>query len=351
MQLLSLSQRLEKERNETTPQSGSKASALPPQSSESSSGQQQQAASNLSNSSFTCLSEKTFTALIKSDLLNVTREIYVYYALNKWAEHQQQSSQQPASSQKLDQLYESLFKYIRLNGLSREELEFILKNDRFVQSNSNLLNRIQAYYSEIAAPPFSLMTSLFPSGIGCSNANITASNCASQLLKSSADLIGDFSSSSGMSANSKVSSSSVNGGNSKSRPSTIPREYLCMLHTDRFFFFDFYKSKWDSLTDSGGGGSSPVLNLSSASGVGGVVAGLSTNGGGGGFVQVAASAVTSSSVLTKRLNGYSTCLIDNILYVMGGYLIDSFHSQNDGYIFLFFLFVEKLLFYFFFNII
>jgi hypothetical protein len=85
-------------------------------------------------SDFVLLSETSFQSLIKSDSLNVSREIYVYYAVKKWIEYQMlsQQQQQPtiSTSTKLLKTYENLFKHIRLNALSRDELEFILNNDK-----------------------------------------------------------------------------------------------------------------------------------------------------------------------------------------------------------------------------
>jgi hypothetical protein len=94
------------------------------------------------NNDFVKLSEKTFADLIKSDLLNVPREIYVYYALNKWIENYE--SQNISNQVKLNnasQLYELLYKHLRLNALSVEELEFILTNDKYISLNKQLFGQ------------------------------------------------------------------------------------------------------------------------------------------------------------------------------------------------------------------
>ena len=247
---------------------------------------------NLSSSSFICLNEKTFTNLIKSDLLNVTREVYVYYALNKWAEHQQLSQQ----SVKIDALYENLFRYIRLNGLSRDELEFILKNDKFVHANPNLMAKLNKLVASASFSSVTANSSCIPSSV---KTNIT-NNAASSTIGKPNDL--SCSSPSSLTHTNSQIASGVN----KSRPSTIPREYLCILAYDQFMFFDFYKSKWDNLTDST---SCSVFNLNANP----------------------SSASSTNSMFTKKLNGYSTCCIENILYVMGGYRLLETETNQSGH--------------------
>ena len=92
-------------------------------------------------SNFVRLNEKTFTDLLKSDLLNVTREIYVYYALKKWLEHNQRGD-----------LHEKLFGLIRLHAFNCEELELILKTDKNVASNASLSLQVTCMLEKFVTP-------------------------------------------------------------------------------------------------------------------------------------------------------------------------------------------------------
>ncbi|CAF0939246.1 unnamed protein product [Brachionus calyciflorus] len=140
-------------------------------------------------SSFMRLSEKTFSNLLKSDLLNVTKEFHVYYTIVKWIEYQLKIL---STSQKdLNKLYEQLFKYLRLSCLSRDELEFILKNDKFINEQTKL--QIKLYLDKL-----------------------------NDLLDSNVENI---------------------------RPSTLPRDYLCFLSLNEFNLYDFNKSKWESVSN------------------------------------------------------------------------------------------------------
>ena len=216
---------------------------------------------------FVRLSDSTFSSLIKSDHLNVTREIYVYYALKKWIDYQINVNKLKNSMK----IYENLFKSIRLNALSQEELEFISNNDKLVQTNENLTMYLKRYLNNGNA-----------SGVSSSNGSTADSpneniNCG---------LI-----------------STIENENNESiiRPSTIPRDYLCMLNSEKFQFYDFLKSKWDLLP------SWPIDNK-----------------------------------IDSKLNGFSICVNDNKLYVSGGYshvidalngsftmeLTDNFHCYN-----------------------
>ena len=228
-------------------------------------------------SDFVRLSQDTFIDLIKSDLLNVTREIYVYYALNKWVNH----------NKTLSHNYEQFFKNIRLNALSREELGYILENDIYVRRNDALRkfvkNVLEKNYSsstnikgsdgymkkrnslnnsDVARDEILLQKnenlSLFMQTIKNS---MNATNNVVPLSSKSSDNSTSCSSSNSSSASSSASSDilafselslnnlcslSNKANKSNLRPSTIPREYLCTLSLDQFLFYDFYKSKWDS---------------------------------------------------------------------------------------------------------
>jgi hypothetical protein len=256
------------------------------------------AQANLSNSSFVCLNEKTFTNLIKSDLLSVTREMYVYYALSKWIEY---NSKVNNKAFKPDVLYENLFKHIRLNALNREELEFILKNDRHMQANPSLLDKLKTYHSELMS--VALVASNSPTELTKNNDTYSHNNTSPNMndhKKAAAVNSND--------ANSQNSILLINNIFNKSRPSTIPREYFCVLYLDKFLCYDFYKSKWDDLKNL-----SPncVFNMINSS-----------------------SSTTSSNDSTTNcvfnsiepLNGYSTCCINNQLYLMGGHSL----SKNNN---------------------
>jgi len=101
---------------------------------------------------FVCLNEQTFANLIKSDSLNVSREIYVYYALKKWMDYKILTAETPqkaaSPSQKLT--YENMFKNIRLNALTKNELEYILYNDEMVSSNERLVAQIRSHLDSFA---------------------------------------------------------------------------------------------------------------------------------------------------------------------------------------------------------
>lgn len=98
---------------------------------------------------FVRLNEQTFSNLIKSDSLNVSREIYVYYALKKWMDYRllTQASDTPEVGN-LKQTYESLFKNVRLNALNQNELDYILYNDEMVRANDNLAEMIRLHLRE-----------------------------------------------------------------------------------------------------------------------------------------------------------------------------------------------------------
>lgn len=135
-------------------------------------------------SSFIRLDQKTFCNLLESDQLNVKREIYVYYSIIKWIEYQNMVNDQ---CEMITKLHEQLFKYLRINSLSKEELEFILENDKILEKN--LRKKIEL-------------------------------------------TLGDFESS-----------------QENIRPSTLPRDYICSLAMNNFDLFDLNKSKWDRLMD------------------------------------------------------------------------------------------------------
>ncbi|RNA28161.1 Kelch 2 [Brachionus plicatilis] len=136
-------------------------------------------------SSFIRLDQKSFCNLLESDQLNVKREIYVYYSIMKWIEYQSQCNNQ----KEVSKLHEQLFKHLRLNSLSKEELEFILSNDKMLHQNEQLKQKVQL-------------------------------------------ALGDFESS-----------------QENIRPSTLPKDYICSLAVDNFDLFDVSKSKWDRLVE------------------------------------------------------------------------------------------------------
>ena len=64
-------------------------------------------------------------------------------------ESQHQSQKAFLASQ--NKVYENLFKHIRLNALTQNELEYILCNDLFVKSNSKLTALIKYYLNSSAS--------------------------------------------------------------------------------------------------------------------------------------------------------------------------------------------------------
>ena len=256
---------------------------------------------------FVKLNEKTFIDLIKSDSLNVRREIYVYYAVNKWIENYSLiNAQNPPKMIRLNQLYETMFKYLRLNALSYEELEYILLNDSYVKSNKNLFNQIKnrfdsnnqeenKRFKQALAETDKEEAANLDEFI--ENLKITSSIHTKNHLLQSAEM------------------SQINCTNNKKinpRPSTIPREYLCLLNLDLFQFYDFYKSKWDSLNNF-----PPIINLNN----------LQHHQN----TQVNRKFINNNNNNNnkQRLNGYSTCILNNILYVLGGHLINNSDSSNS----------------------
>jgi hypothetical protein len=243
---------------------------------------------------FVKLNEKTFIDLIKSDSLNVRREIYVYYAVNKWIENYSlMNAQNPTKMTRLNQLYENMFKYLRLNALSDEELEFILLNDSNVKSNKNLFDQIKnrldsnnhdenKRFKQVLEKEEAANLDEFIENLKINSSIHTKNN----LLQSSE-----------MNQISYSNTKKINP-----RPSTIPREYLCLLNLDLFQFYDFYKSKWDSLNNF-----PPIINLNN----------LQHQS------EAQANRKFNSNNNKHRLNGYSTCILNNILYVLGGHLINN----------------------------
>lgn len=255
-------------------------------------------------SSFVRLSEKTFTDLLKSDLLNVTKEIYVYYAINKWIEFFSLNNNASKSklSRSLANVYESLFKYLRLNALVKEEIEFILNNDKYIKLNVNLtkiLKKQLENFNESDLSNFSNKPSPVKEQIDLKALNCGYSNRLNQIRNI--------------------------------RPSTLPREYLCMMSIDQFNLYDFYKSKWDVLT-SWPPNSNKVRSKNKFDEI------HDERG-----EEEASTKLINSSLLFSntpslmieiekktRLNGYSTCCINNILYVLGGYRSDDCLTQTDN---------------------
>jgi hypothetical protein len=285
-------------------------------------------ADSLSYPDLVRLSEQTFSSLLRSDLLNVSREIYVYYGLKKWFDHYAHNSPTVACQSGMS-IYESLFKYIRLNGLSIDELEYILANDKYVNANDHLALQIKRVLenktneSQLGCKSGSPTSAvqriysstqqmqLFPIGGIQSSKQLnkssslktpstsrqSSSSSASPPRCSTSSLSTTLATTRSAQTNQLAKSNVRSNNNSLStsvRPSTLPREYLCLLEADRFQFYDFYKSKWDVLNTW------PPLSSSSVE-------------------QNKDATMPSSKCL--RLNGYSTCIVNNNLYIIGGHLI------------------------------
>ena len=191
-------------------------------------------------SSFVRLSEQTFSELLKSDHLNVTREIYAYYALVKWLDHNTELGKSTTS-----ELHERLFANLRLNALNRDELEFIVKHDKYVRANAPLhatLKRHVYHNGQANSQPVlaqqqqpqqqQQQTVATPQQTAQQLQQIqsqTSSLCVEDEVRSNSS--GLNSSGLGSSIIREVSSSAIS---SLARPSTIPRDYLCHLTGDRF---------------------------------------------------------------------------------------------------------------------
>lgn len=105
---------------------------------------------------FVRLNELTFSNLIKSDSLNVSREIYVYYALKKWMDYRILVKDAPKATN-LKKAFENLFKNIRLNALTQNELEHILQNDAHVNTNESLVEQIKYLLENYSQSPFGVI--------------------------------------------------------------------------------------------------------------------------------------------------------------------------------------------------
>jgi hypothetical protein len=242
---------------------------------------------------FVRLNEKTFVDLIKSDLLNVTREFYVYYAINTWFEYfllvnNNKKPLQKSSkvAKNFQELYEGLLKSLRLNALTREELQFILKYDKYIQENQNLLtqlNNLLENSNESSSLSFLLANSSSNSLLNQTNSTINHGNNLSQSVNSATNLA----SATSKNNSENIFSVSSSGNHSRQateliltnnlRPSTIPRDYFCYLNMNQFQYYDFYRSKWDTL---------------------------------------------DKRPYEQTINGYSVCVINNILYIIGGHLFN-----------------------------
>ena len=104
------------------------------------------------------------------------------------------------------------------------------------------------------------------------------------------------------------------------RPSTIPRDYLCLLRSNQFQYYDFYKSKWDIL------GSWPpcLLGTKREPHQSSEYCNIFANN------EELNEVSLDEPKSRANLGGYSTVLINNILYVTGGYLIDGDSNDNQA---------------------
>jgi hypothetical protein len=172
--------------------------------------------------------------------LNVTREIYAYYALVKWLDYNTELGKSTTS-----ELHERLFANLRLNALNRDELEFIVKHDKYVRANAPLHATLkrhvyhnggqtnsQPVLAQQQQPQQQQQTVTTPQQTAQQLQQIqsqTSSLCVEDETRSNSS--GVNSSGLGSSIIREVSSSAIS---SLARPSTIPRDYLCHLTGDRF---------------------------------------------------------------------------------------------------------------------
>jgi len=260
-------------------------------------------------SDFVLLSEQNFQSLIRSDLLNVSKEIYVYYAIKKWIEYHilLNNAQKTTNNLKIMKTYENLFKHVRLNALSQDELEFISTNDKLIHSNQNLLNHLNNFLinktknSQQANEHDNISTNI--NTANATTYNIAASNNDNKVqIDESLKLANSqIEVNSVKETTSNVNVASATEASNCVRPSTIPREYLCLLKSNQFQFYDFYKSKWDCLSSW----PPPFYNSKS----------IGSNNNNTLFLSH-----ISREDISLTFNGYSTCIVNNILYVIGGYL-------------------------------
>lgn len=292
-------------------------------------------------SNFVRLNERTFMDLIKSDLLNVSREIYVYYAINKWIEHYAAINALilTPTDPILSKLYENMIKYVRFTALNRHELEFIINNDTFVKSSEFLVNKIRNGFNKSnQSIPSSLPSSVSASLSGSSSTSISLpSSSRSSPLSLSTTLA----------QNSLIDFTSMKTPSNMIRPSTLPRDYICLLSSDQFYYYDIKKSKWDLMSNwpinanitnniSKGSEKSPSVDyctrdsLVSNKLIQSFIFGNNIDS-----VAIPNHTNPYPSLPTEnpdftRLNGYSVCAINNVLYVFGGHLIDLVQSYNSS---------------------
>lgn len=112
------------------------------------------------------------------------------------------------------------------------------------------------------------------------------------------------------------------------RPSTIPRDYLCLLKGNQFKYYDFYKSKWDIL-NSWPPPQNPSSKKRTSVQSSDYCNNLFTNTGNNNNSSEALDNEDFNVNPCSNLGGYSTVLINNFLYVIGGYSLKSGSSFSS----------------------
>ena len=113
------------------------------------------------------------------------------------------------------------------------------------------------------------------------------------------ELINLINSDSFMNENKDLITTTLNNCLYKTRPSTVFRDYLCVLNRNKFEIYDFYKSKWSSLPNW-----PPSEQTESV-----------------------AQSVEENRLV--KLNAFSTCILNNNLYLTGGIDPDTNRLSNQ----------------------
>ncbi len=114
----------------------------------------------------------------------------------------------------------------------------------------------------------------------------------------------------------ELSLPSNSSNQAKIRPSTIPRDYLCLVKSNQFHYYDFYKSKSDILACW------PPHYKSTSS--------LKKDKDDNECCRIFGDTDAKTNYEKGyRLGGYSTCLVNNILYIIGGYLLQSNNNTRN----------------------
>jgi hypothetical protein len=167
-----------------------------------------------------------------------------------------------------------------LNALTNDELNYIINNDKYIKTDPTLIDQIRTITSDLEVLSLNYQQQQQQQQQQMNRTikrPLALNQTLTQLPFTSASTCSSFQSTTAV--------KDVTNKPRNIRPSTIPREYLCVLQTNHFLLHDFYKSKWDSLISW-----PPLTNQ-------------------------------QPKLSETVLNGFSTCIVDNNLYIMGGHLV------------------------------